>query len=98
MLPGYFLSGIFQKRISTQVHDYNFRYNNIYTLPMVRHEFAKQTVSYKIPFFFNNINSEIKEKIYSHSLIGYKLYVKKKIIQSYPSECLIVNCYICNRI
>ena len=53
MLPGYFLSGIFQKQISTQVHDYNFRYNNIYTLPMVRHEFAKQSFSYKIPFSFS---------------------------------------------
>ena len=96
LLPTYFYSGIFQKR--SQIHNYFSRYNNMYILPLVKHEYAKQSVSFKIAKLFNSMETNIKEKIYTHGIIGYKLYVKKSIIQSYVIECSISNCFVCNAI
>ena len=97
MLPGYFQSGIFKKTIETQTHDYDLRNSNIYTVPQVKHEFAKRTIYYKIPDIINNMDESIRQKIYTQSFIGFKTDVKKIMIESYPTECLIEDCYNCNR-
>ena len=43
------------------------RYIDIYTVPQVKHEFAKRTIRYKIPDIFNNTDESIRQKIYTHS-------------------------------
>lgn len=65
-------------------------------LQFVKHDFAKQSFRYRIPIIFNNMNDSIRSKIFSHSFIGYKIYIKKFFINSYSVECNIVNCYICS--
>ena len=59
---------------------------------------AKSSVQFKISHFFNDIDDNlIKDKIYTHSLNGFKLYVKNEIIDKYPYDCEIRDCYNCTR-
>jgi len=64
-------------------------------LPFVKHDFAKQSFKFRIPDILNHMHTSIKDKIYTHSLIGFKLYVKKFLIDSYNINCTIPNCYVC---
>ena len=95
MLPEYFHSGIFVK--VSNVHNHLIRQSNNFHLPLIKHEFAKSTIKFKISKFFNNIDPSIKNKIYTHSFDGFKKYVKTVIISKYPTNCEITNCFICNR-
>jgi len=96
LLPVYFHSGIFQKR--RQIHEYYSRYNNMYILPIIKHDYARQSITYKIPKLFNSMEPSIREKIYSHGIIGFKLFVKKFLIQSYDNDCSVDDCFVCNDI
>ena len=96
MLPDYFYSsGVFKKL--SHVHDYPSRGSNNYVLPRIKHEFARQGIRYKAALVFNNMQKNVKDKIFTHSLTGFKTYIKKLMIDSYDSVCLNNNCYICNR-
>ena len=96
MLPDYFQnSDIFVK--SSRLHDYSMRCERLY-IPSVRHDFAKSGIRYKIPKIFNDMEDYYKGKIYTHSFMGFKNYIKQKIISSYNLDCNIQNCYICNRL
>ena len=94
LLPQYFCSGLFQKLSST--HVYETRSNNNYTLPVIKHSFAKMSIRFKIPHTFNNTVTLITDKIHTHSLYGFTQYVKSYLINLYSSTCEIRNCYICN--
>ena len=48
------------------------------------------------PKIIKKSSSNILDKIYTHSLKGYISYIKNNIIDSYPDECTLSNCYICN--
>jgi len=95
LLPNYFSANIFVKnrliyaRLSRQMDDY--------FIPYVKHEFAKSSIRYKVPLFFNSIDEPVKSKIYTHSIDGFRVYVKNRIIQAYPVACSILHCYICSR-
>ena len=86
-----FHSGIFVK--TRNLHEHHIRQSNKFQLPLVKHEFAKSTIQFKISKFFNNIEPSIKNKIYSHSFDGFKRYVKVGIICQYPIDCDIRNCF-----
>ena len=79
-------------------HDYNTRHATDIRLPAVRHEFARNGICYKFSNLFNSMSDDIKENIYTQSQIGFKFYVKQKIIESYPSTFTIPDCYNCNSI
>ena len=67
-------------------------------IPSVRHEFARNGISYRYPIIYNNLSENFKnfkDKISTHSLFGFKFYIKTAIIQSYKSECHIPDCYNC---
>ena len=66
-------------------------------VPAMRHDFAIDSITYRFPKIFNSMPLNIKEKIYSHSFIGFKIYVKNHFIQSYSSVCNLPNCYICSQ-
>ena len=76
---------------------YATRYRNQLNLPLyrVRHEYAKQMFKYRIPQIFNNMEELIKNKLFSHSYIGFKLYIKNRFIGGYSADCNIIDCYIC---
>lgn len=95
-LPGYFLSSnLFIK--TSEVHNYPSRRNNTFAIPIIHHEYARHGIHYKIVNVFNNMLNQFKEKIYTHSLFGFKSYIKKSIILNYESLCNIENCHICSR-
>ena len=77
------------------IHDHDTRHANDLRLPAVRREFAKNSIGYRFPNIFNDMSNSYKEKIYTHSLFGFKFYIKNEIIGNYPSECTIPDCYRC---
>ena len=42
-------------------------------------------------------NPNVLEKTKTHSFQGFSRYAKDRIIEQYQEECVIENCYICNR-
>jgi hypothetical protein len=97
LLPNYFLhSGIFIKR--NVIHNYDNRRVNDYNIPRIHHEFARQSIRYKVAIAFNNMRPNFREKLNTHSFLGFKNYVKKAMIDSYDTICHIENCYICNNV
>ena len=95
LLPGYFhQSGIFTKNSS--LHQYQIRRNNDYVIPLIKHEFARLGIRFRIPLFFNELDNCYKDKIYTHSLNGLKVYFKKRKISLYINVCNNQTCYICN--
>ena len=94
LLPDYFINGnIFTRQ--SNVHSHTTRGMDNYALPRVSHEFAKNSPRFKIPFIFNEMSHDIKSKIYTHSICGFKLYAKTKLISLYETECVDVNCFSC---
>ena len=96
MLPEYFLSEMLQR--NTHVFNVSERFRDTYRLPAVSHEFARYSISYKFPKTYNEMNPNFKTKIFSHSMYGFKNYVKEMFIQSYDVTCSNRNCYICNNV
>ena len=97
MLPAVFHSGILTK--SRYGDTQTARCANRYHLPIMRQEFRKSSISFKIPNFFNTMSDDdsIFNRIHTHSLNGYKIYIKNKNINDYPVDCVIRDCYNCNR-
>ena len=58
---------------------------------------AMKCIRYSLPNLINETSSDIIDKVYTHSVTGFRLYVKKCIIQKYSDTCHIVNCYIRNQ-
>ena len=92
-LPDYF-SGIFTTSISN--HHYGTRNRDLIKTPVPRTSSATETVRHYLPKFIINVPDLIKEKIHTHSFKGFTHYAKMFFVESYSSECHIVNCYICN--
>ena len=92
LLPEYFLNKISMDVVS---HAYATRQTGQLKVPAVRHEFARNAIKYRFPVMFNNMPPNIKDKIYTHSFQGFKLYIKKYFTQSYSTDCQLQNCYIC---
>lgn len=65
-------------------------------LPNIRHEYEKSRLNYRIPFILNKMPNLIKEKTTTHSFIGFKIYAKNFMINSYKDVCSIPNCYVCS--
>jgi hypothetical protein len=94
LLPEYFKHGDIFVRHSS-IHSYGTRGTNNYSLPQINHEYAKTSIRYKIAAFFNQMKPEIKSKIYTHSMCGFKIYVKNYLFNQYGSDCNDPNCFSC---
>ena len=96
MLPDYFQIDMNQRLLNvSSSHSYPTRQGNNLRLPSVRHEFARNSISYKYPVVMNNMPTCFKEKIATHSLFGFKYYFKTTTLQSYVNDCNLPNCFIC---
>ena len=69
-------------------------------LPVIRHEFAKQLIEYKLLELLNTESGTllISSKVYTHSVIGFKIFIKNKVIDSYSYICNNVVCESCRRL
>ena len=63
---------------------------------LVKHEFAKKSLKYIIPKLICNTPISIKDKVYTHSLEGFNLYVKRYYLNNYTFTCDNPHtCYTC---
>lgn len=91
LLPDYFL-----ENLAVDIcHNYSTRQTGQLKLPRVSHDFARKSITYRYPVVFNSLPAGVRNKINTHSLFGFKFYLKHLMINSYDSSCTIPNCYIC---
>ena len=64
-------------------------------MPRGKTNFINKSVKYSIPYVVNHTPSNVKDKVYTHSLHGFQVYAKKHFVSLYEDVCSIENCYIC---
>ena len=76
------------------MHHYNTRTHNF--VYIVKHEFAKKSLKYIIPKLICNTPISIKDKVYTHNLEGFNIYVKWYYVKNYTFVCNNPRtCYTC---
>ena len=99
LLPTYF--NIFAPKKSQGSTKYSIR-NPQNQMPQVKHQYARNTFRCELISITNSVSNTIDyegilDKIQTHSLHGYSLYIKTKFIDLYSYECNTINCYSCSR-
>ena len=90
-LPLYFQNIDYNQSISSHHHNTR-KHEYVY---YVNYEFAKKCLKYTIPKIINETATFIKDKVHTHSLIGFKPYTKNYFLSCYSLECSSPqNCYI----
>ena len=89
LLPPYFNS--MKPKLPELCNVYSIR-KPTFHLPVIRHEFARQLIGYKLLELLNTEPGTllVSSKVHTHSFIGFKIYIKNKVIDSYS--------YICNKV
>ena len=80
-----------------EIHGYNTRGSQSVFVPISRRQNTLKSLRYSVPVTVNQFPNNIMRKMRTHSLDTIKTNIKKFIIDAYPSECNITNCYICGR-
>ena len=94
-LPHYFKSFKIQRQ--DEIHNHDTRNKTDVTRPLTRIQAAKKCLRNHISVIIRATPSNILEKTVTHSFQGFSKYAKDRIIEEYQEECLINQCYICNR-
>ena len=82
---------------NSKIHNHNTRkITTLHTLK-TKHEFAKKTLKCNLPYTINNTPHIVKDKVNTHSFQGFSLYVKQYLIRKYNTNCISLNCYICEQ-
>ncbi len=81
---------------NTRTHDHNTRIKHDIHHPIAKHIFAKNYVRFGIPRIVNDCPNSILNKINTHILHGFSVYIKTHFLKSYQENCTIVDCYVCN--
>ena len=89
VLPSYFNS--IKPKLPELCYVYSIR-KPTFHLSIIRHEFDKQFIQYTLCELLNTESGTllIASKVNTHSFIGFKIYIKNKVIDSYS--------YICNKV
>ena len=94
-LPSYLLN--WQITPSINIHNYNTRAKeNIHTF-RTKHKFAMKCLRHSLPHTINETPDAIKNKIYTHSLHGFIIYIKTCLLNNYSDICTLSHCYICQQ-
>ena len=72
-----------------EVHDHYTRQQQNLHICVAKHTFAKKCIRYSLPNLINETSSNIIDKVYTHSVNGFRQYVKKCMIQKYSDTCHI---------
>ena len=59
---------------------------------------AKHRIRKYIPKLLTNTRTLITDKISTHSHSGFTRYIPNYFLNTYKSECTIINCFICSRV
>ena len=65
---------------NSKIHNHNTRKITTLHTFKTKHEFAKKTLNYNLPYTINNTPHIIKDKVNTHSFQGFSIYVKQYII------------------
>ena len=97
LLPHYFNN--IKPRLPDICNYYSIR-APLFTLPKVNIELIRTSIKYILTNLLNTSDeaTHIAGKVHTHSLYGYKLYLKNSMIQKYNDACTTRNCYVCNRL
>ena len=97
VLPSYFNS--MKPKLPELCNVYSIR-KPTFHLPVIRHEFAKQLIEYILLELLNTESGNllISSRVHTHSSIGFKIYIKNKVIDSYSYICNKVVCESCRRL
>ena len=97
LLPPYFNS--MKPKLPELYNVYSIR-KPTFHLPVIRHEFARQFIGYKLLELLNTEPGTllVSSKVYTHSFIGFKIYIKNKVIDSYSYICNKVVCESCRKL
>ena len=79
----------------SDIHRHDTRKKNRFHTWKVSHVFAEKCIRFSVPHILNNTNTDIIDKIYTHSLAGFINYVKIYLLNKYSYQCTILNCYVC---
>ena len=89
------LNLMLQRKLGNNINWLDLCYLSIH-LPKINHSFAKCCIRYCLPIILNRSATYIFHKLFTHSLKGFSIYVKKDFIKNYIFVCTNVNCYVCN--
>lgn len=92
-LPSYLQAFNFITR--SDIHAYNTRHKNALCLNKSSTKTADKCLRNITPRIINDTDKQILDKMYTHSQQGFNWYIKQYIINTYQTECLIENCYVC---
>ena len=68
-------------------------------LPLRKHDFAEQIISYQLTTMLNeNGSTRFSSKVFTHSFSGFSYYRKNVIIDRYIMNCNVINCVSCERV
>ena len=94
-LPDYFQS--MEYNTISKLHNYSTRQQTHIKINKTKTKFAENCIRNHLAVILNNMPKVILEKSETHSLQGYSNYCKLHFIETYSTECLIRQCYICQR-
>ena len=100
LLPNYFNNFVPEKSRGSQLYPIR---NPQYQLPIFKHEYARNTLRCELIKKLNIANTSetyqgVLDKLESHSLYGYSLYIKNIFLNNYEFECVLLDCFICRHI
>ena len=80
--------------MNANVHNYNTRKIRTLHTFKTKHEFAKKC----LPHTINYTPQIVTEKVLTHSMHGFSLYVKKYLLHKYNNNCVVrdLHNYVCN--
>ena len=94
-LPLCFQSVAFSQRLD--MHHYNIRSKYLLYTLRTKTRMGENSFRYFLPKIINQTIPEILDKVFSHSLQGFALYVKQNYISRYNTDCSLEHCYVCNK-
>ena len=75
---------------NSKIHNHNTRKITTLHTFKTKHEFAKKTLKYNLPYTINNTPHIVKDKVNTHRFQGFSLYVKQYLIRKYNTNCISV--------
>ena len=76
--------------------NYNLRQRNILDTQYSNTPSRDKCIRFYLPKIINKTDTNILEKMSTHSYYGFVFHIKRKTLDSYSSEYNIQNCYICS--
>ena len=94
-VPTYFASMVTYNR---ELYDIQTRSHELLHLFPVRTSNARNAPRHRIPELLCKYPTAVLEKARTHSIMSFTSHVKFHLLDSYCSDCLIPQCYICSRL